>query len=689
MFSKSLALFLISLFSLSCARESGPSNPAIEVRLKGDGECLSSLGSSVERYLKGRMSRAEVVEFWDCTAHAVREYQRLTSGDGPKGSYTPQALRRFLYRYFIKSNPLDDALLAHLMELKRVLLSGSVSEITRDELTHLHSLLGELKTASLELHPHVLILFGDQPASDIEVAHAASAFESALKRMGLWLDNQGQSYSFSQFRGLLNDLKSWLKGDQFARLEKLAELLPIAKRILVSGRSDQIEGASWSSVTELGGRSFRIFLYFKQAFRNHLNEGLVRGLVPEALDAAASILETSALRRGGPGVPLKEWALFFQRLEATGLLPEAMTAQAMDQAFRWLVIRALGSGELSEELTTTHAARLRQQARIWLGLLNGESNFLEADLFTEMLNRSVPMAWDGEGRLIHTHSAASSWTEEARRRMVWPFALLNWIKTSYVAARPSLTEDEMSLAVAEILPVLQGFGWMSETKPTIGKRILREADLFTQASNGDFELDLAEATRYLAFVASGLRVAEIWLGEADQECGHREAGCVRELATRPGSRALDSLPHLKAFVLKAKPAEFINYMQRAEETVLGKVTVGPMSTKNILQAWQLFQYVETFLTIYDLDRGETIGLLEAGPAFDRYGPTLAKLLRASHMPSDEIWAFFTFMMKYGDTPFGLFGGQILFNHWKWHRNDWVFAADRQTLMGILNQLSKL
>jgi hypothetical protein len=65
------------------------------------------------------------------------------------------------------------------------------------------------------------------------------------------------------------------------------------------------------------------------------------------------------------------------------------------------------------------------------------------------------------------------------------------------------------------------------------------------------------------------------------------------------------------------------------------------------------------------------------------------LLSPVGMPQDEVQPFYTFMMKFGDTPFTMWGGPIAFNYWKWHKNEWAFEADRTTLMSILNQLSKL
>ncbi len=691
----------LSLALVMCARESAPSHSPINVQLKSDGRCLAEFGSNLKRFFNGQMTRPQVIEFWDCTAQAVNDYQRLTSGDAAGGKYTPQALRRFLYRYFFKTRPLSDTLLASLMEVKRVFLSGSVGEITREELQRLQALMVELKLLSLEIHPHVLVLFGEQRASDTEVDLAARSLERATQRIGRWLDVRQEPYSFHQLQTFVVELKNWIgreEGDAARQtietIEQVLVLLPPAKKLLLSGDGARIEGTSWIVLMKALGHGFHIYLDFKHTFQDHMNAGFIRRTMPEALEETALVLEQAIRRRGGKGLPMSEWRELFEKVEQSKLMPPEFTADATYGAFQWLIVRALGRGAGTEFINQGHVRRLRHHRTVWhevLARVNGEEfrQIPEIVRFDEILARSAPMQWDSEGRLEHVRQGPATWTQENRRRMVWPFVFINWLRDAYLKDGPVMSEEQISQAVNELLPMFQRFGWMQDTKLTVGKRVLREADLFTEASNGDFSLDMAEAVRYLAFVASGLRTAEIWLAEADQKCGSRDAICVREIATLADSRAMEALPQLRAAILKQGPANFINYMKKSEETVLGQVTVGPMSTKGILQTFQLFQYVETFLRIYDSDQSQKINLPEAVPAFDRYGPTLAKLLNAGQTPKDEILAFFTFMMKYGDTPFSMFGGQVLYNHWKWHRNDWAFEAERGTLMGILNQLSKL
>ncbi|NJL25262.1 MAG: hypothetical protein HC902_08840 [Calothrix sp. SM1_5_4] len=106
----------------------------------------------VVAFTEGRLGREDVRGFWDCTGRVVSDYQRVTSAPG--GVYSARAVRRFLDRYFLNTDPISDALLQSLMELKRVLLSGDTDTITTSELNRLQALIDELKELSLEIHPH-------------------------------------------------------------------------------------------------------------------------------------------------------------------------------------------------------------------------------------------------------------------------------------------------------------------------------------------------------------------------------------------------------------------------------------------------------------------------------------------------------------------------------------------------------
>jgi hypothetical protein len=266
---------------------------------------------------------------------------------------------------------------------------------------------------------------------------------------------------------------------------------------------------------------------------------------------------------------------------------------------------------------------------------------------------------------------------------------LRLLKNAYTSPENDyLTEDQITNAAAEVLPLLQRFGWLETTTSKIGARILSEADLFTSAANGNAQLDVAEGVRYLALVLSSLRSAQEILALSDRECGGREAKCLRSLIEKRSAEAFLSMPNFQRAKQTWKSDRFETYMKSAETTCLDKVVDGDFAVSDLLTVIQIFQYVETFYQLYDRDGSAAIRLNEGLVALPIYGPTLNRLIAAGSLSSFEVSALFTFMMKYGDTPL-MFGGQILFAHWKWRPNTWAFEAERDTLMSILSQLATL
>jgi hypothetical protein len=698
MFSKFfLIVFCSSL--ITCSKENRAPNPDFEVKLK-KGECISRVGEQLEDYFEGRMSRPQVVAFWDCMANAILEFQRLTSGENGGDKYSPQALQRFLREHFTNSRELSNPLVASAMELKRVLLSGSNLFLTRDELTRLQDLLIEMKLLSLELHPHVKVIFGDPvAATDSEVDQAGRAVAQAASRLGAWLDRNQQPYEFKHLEAFFTNLADWMLQDADARemIRKMGKLTPAlasAKRLLVAGSADKIEGPRWVLLIKTLGQIAQVYLDFRHAFKDDLNSGMIRGLMPEALNQIGQMLELAIQRRNGAGLPFSEWEDLFEKVEKSKVLSKEFTVKSLKPALEWLVIRGLSGGVVTDEFALSHVRQLQYHYSVWrqvLDRVNGQAvpQSPEWQQFEAVLARTDPINWDAEARLEHNRKGPATWTQANRRRLVWPFFVLHWLKTAYVGSNPTVNEAEMMGAVKEVLPMLQNFGWLTGSKLSIGKRLVREADLFLYPSNGDSFVDLPEATHYLAFVASSFRIAELWLDEAEPFCPSKEAMCVRKVAARASSRVFEPMPDFRSTVLSQPVENFVKYMKAGEETILGKAVTGPIGTADILQVMMLLQYVEVFLNLYDITPTQKIDLAESLVAYQKYGPTLSRLLNSRGLPPDEVLAFYTFMMKNGETPFSMFGGAVHFVNWKLKRNDWAFEAERPILLGILNQLSKL
>ncbi len=704
MFTKILIVVpLVLVLTLGCARENEPGSPPIVPKLKTSGGCISSFGDQLKLFADGNMSANQVSDFWNCLSSAVDEYQNLTAGESEPDKYTPQALRRFLQTYFIKDHAISNSLLDSIMELKRVFLAGTSKEVTRAELTRAREFIGELREASLTLRPHVKVLFHKQnQASDAEIRAASTAMEAAFQRLGGWLNQRQQTYSFMQLANFMGALKQWLReggntSTSLDTIERVLTILPDSKLILVGGSKQGIELGEWSALTNTIGKLFRVYLASSYGFKENFDAGFNRPVLPEGFLALCDLFEQGIAGHKTENIPLVEFRNLFVSIENAKLLPTNFTAPAMSKMFLWLLQRVIGGTDTKLGLDRESVAHVRLRLENWITLFNSNlSPTSQAPIVTDfhkMLAETPGMEWDSEGRLIFRLHPPTAWTEQNSRHMMWGYILLGWMKDAYGDPKLNyIVQEQMDVAVGEVLPLLQNFGWLPETKMTISKRRFREADLFTLGANGDNHLDLGEAVRYLGFIMGAYRSADVWLTSADTACGGREVSCVRPLALNPTIEILTPMARFETVLKTWGSKRFFKYMKNAEKAILTHEARGVYAMGDLLQVMQLFEYAETFIQRFDADDSESISLNEAMTAFELYGPALGRLLphkAGTEIPRQDVLDFYTFMMNFGDTPYTMFGGQIAFLNWKMHRDNWRFESERDVLMAILAQMSTM
>jgi hypothetical protein len=693
MYFRRILLILSIAAAARCARENEPASPPIPFDPKAGAECFTDVAQKLKDYSDGKLEPAEIAAFWDCTSNAVREYQRLTSGDAPDGSYTPEGMRHFIEHYFLQGRTVSDPLLHQVMQLKRVLVAGTDQRITRAELDRALGLLDELKAMTVDLQPHTAVLFQKRAqATDDEVSAANSSLQAAAGRLGRWLDSNRQPYAFADLVQLIQEMQTF-NGSSYENLIKAAVLAPSLKRLLVSGQSAAIGAGDWGAVLRAAAGVYSSLLHEQYTFKQDMSSGLLRADVPHALDDLSAVLGQAIAAHKDGIVPVQEWQELFTQIEKTGWLPDNVKPGALMDAWSWLAVRIFQGGNAG--LTAAQNARLARFSQVWKDLyahIEDPSLPSTAEVlsFQHVRESSPPLEWDTQGRMNFPFHGAGEWTRDAQRRMAWPFAVINLLRLAYGGENAvTVTSDQVSVGVRELVPVLQKFGWLLTTKLTVGPRRTREADLFTYASNGDGLVDMNEATRYLAFIMSSFRVSQLWLASADANCAGREAACVRAQALQDPD-ILSSLPRLQKWQSAQKPGAFIKYFNQAEKTILGQVKTGEYAVADMVMVMMLLHYAETFLERFDADMSESANLSEAMAAYPLYGPTLLHFLGPMGLPEDQVQAFFTFMMRYGDIPFDpdLLGGQVLWLNWKWNPHKWALDANRPILMGILEQLSK-
>ncbi len=682
-FKKILCLSIV--FLLSCSNENREVSTPINVEAAGQGNCLADISETLDAYWKSRLSATQVSDFWLCLGNSIHEFESLTIGPDNPDVYSPKAIRKFIETNFVKRPFLSDALMHVGMRIKKVILGGSNESISRSDLLHLQSLIEELRVMTIDLLPHIRIISGEDIGSDEEIAQAEESLGRSFDRLGRWMANVGEPLKFSDLKDFLNELND---NTENFNTDKYVSFIKATKGILLNGAEDQVSGGEWAILFHFAGRASSAYLNIAQGLKLDLHHMLTGPKIPNSLKALSDILNEALSFHSDRSIAMGDFRKLFQSVEDLGWLGSDIKADGVFGIWNWIVARLLSSSAASVSvLDAAPLDALSEKANAWLELLKDDTS--DAG-FQVILNSSMPMEWDSQGRLIFPEAGVANWTPENKKNILYAYFLMNWIKSSFIGeTRTSLEQSEFDFAVAEVLPLFHGLGWLLTTEATISVRLLREADLFTLASNGNGDLDLSEAVRYLSFVLSATRISQIWMSEGDRLCSSHEAKCMRRIATDKNADILTSLPRLRALIETDPNFNFSKYFIQAEETILGKAVTTSFEVSDLLQPLMLVQYAETFLRLYDTDLSQTISLPESQVSFEVYRYTLARLLGVSPDLDREImWEFFSFMMKYGGPPTAILGGDILYNHWKWYPEKRSYDAGRPILMGILNVLSK-
>src|SRR5690606_21002057 len=108
----------------------------------------------------------------------------------------------------------------------------------------------------------------------------------------------------------------------------------------------------------------------------------------------------------------------------------------------------------------------------------------------------------------------------------------------------------------------------------------------------------------------------------------------------------------------------------------------PITKTDIYETFILLQYMETVMLRFDEDRSGDLGIIETLKAFNHFKGALGSALDMSdeqmEAQHEELEAIFSYMMKYGETPFQSQLSSLRYLSWKWDRDSWTtaLAADR-------------
>ncbi|MBY0453160.1 MAG: hypothetical protein K2P92_09000, partial [Bdellovibrionaceae bacterium] len=132
---KLLFFFAATTTILGCGLKLGEENKDKEVAEVGGASCLTDSTESFKKFIKGESTEDEVGVAVDCIQKVLLTFRDNIRGQ-TKNAYTPEELSKFLTKNVLKDkSELSPAFVLQFFKFKAVLVGGSGTQLTRDELT--------------------------------------------------------------------------------------------------------------------------------------------------------------------------------------------------------------------------------------------------------------------------------------------------------------------------------------------------------------------------------------------------------------------------------------------------------------------------------------------------------------------------------------------------------------------------
>jgi hypothetical protein len=236
----------------SCSiHETPPGSTQFNVS-NNDLSCMDSISAISSDYFAGRATEAATNQVWDCSSHALDVFTQKVKGATP-GIYRNVELRGFFQRYYIHKVNLTDALMNATGDLKQILVGGTNTQVTAVEITKIQAIFETLRSVSLSLRPYMPIAttgIQNKPWSELsedEIDAFSAALNRAATQVGQVFESIGDTYTFDQFRQLIDAIQGSLPSGEDAgsrlsinSIRDHLELVQHAKALFVSPELDVI-----------------------------------------------------------------------------------------------------------------------------------------------------------------------------------------------------------------------------------------------------------------------------------------------------------------------------------------------------------------------------------------------------------------------------------------------------------------
>jgi hypothetical protein len=260
-----------------------------------------------------------------------------------------------------------------------------------------------------------------------------------------------------------------------------------------------------------------------------------------------------------------------------------------------------------------------------------------------------------------------------------------------------VTLKEAETAFRDLRPLAVELDLIEADNRTFASSRFREANIFVPRADGNDYASFLELHEILFSIFSGVKLDELLKPQLVKHCrgGRRTSSsslvtysCLFNVYKQIFPSKLTSLPTFLAFQRSQTEAVFNGYFANALKGA-GHVPNDKKTVKmgDVALLPHLIQYIELIFARYDTDNNGGLTVNEAMRAFPAFRDLFKELakgqLEDGTLEEKDLPALFTYILRYGKPPSGVWEGLTRWYPWKNDPKSWDHFADRTKIAEIL------
>lgn len=710
--------------------------------------CLENSGELFEQYLDGVVDPQEWSGFWDCTIDAIELMKEFVQGSQETG-YTSDDLYYLADALLSQDTTLSEGFIRSLLPVKASLFGGQVEVLEFSDLDKISLLLNTLKRETLLLLPHMHQRI--HLPTQKNLLEFSSALEMAMRSIAIHFENQrNPDLTRSQILALIEELKVSFELD----LENsLVDLFLSLKSLSVGGKTQAISSQEWPSLFTSSGQFLGIVMAFSAArfdemddladlsrFLSDLSERATQALgrsLARQSDGEIKYELTNQLIQAIPGKWLREkkncrspdcsdreglkqalsqlpsllFTRFFLGASETGVTQKALShfqLKVQEWSRHQNHLRDIFSNYSLDRLGVTPKEFQDAAERHSENLGTPEAQ-AEIQVLINLATRYQPM-FEGEDHRI-TMLPLKKHTYKGMGQLIWARLVSHLLVKAYGEEDKKgrkLSTREVRRFFSEISDLIFELRLMDPDVPEIVEKRIREADLFTYASDGDDWLSRKEILYYTLFLSSISALKADLVNEINPECrilddegrvlkdrlfaDWMDVRCFRKAHYKHLDRHWSRFPLLLSFYRKESPKDRrVIQVGLENASRLHQCSARPVGSYDSGSFAGIVHYAEAMMIRFDENRDDHLDYDEAMIAYRVFRMTI-ETLAEEQIPemirsrSKPYRAVYTYLLAYGKQPEGAleFGKWYLAGERYWKRK---VNANRRRIFEVLSALA--